>query len=140
MAEDLYPVRLVSHTGGELAGVFVLDEDEPGDDCTLILRSSLGEFTAKEWNYFAALCRIREQLEEKGWRPVCYGSSRKVYPSGMCCDMGRGLTAYRMEMGRQAFQRDQVRVFDSGPDVESASVDEQEKFRDAWLQSLGGSK
>src|SRR5688572_4038061 len=60
-----------------------------GYDCYLTLQCDLGAFEAKAGNYFDALCLIRAQLEPLGWRPVCYGSSRNVYPSNMCRDQGR---------------------------------------------------
>ena len=140
MAEEQFPVRLVNSTGEASEGTFIFDEDNDEDGCTLTLRSSIGEFRATDWNYFHALIQLREQLEVKGWRPVCYGSSRNVYPSGMCCDMGRGLMAYRMKLGQQALERDLVQVFEAGPDVEPVSVIEQKQFHDEWLQSLGWSK
>ena len=135
---DSFVVHLVSDTGEEAEGVFVLERDETGEDCRLILRLPWEEFVGSEWNYFHALCEIRRQLEETGWRPVCYGSSRNVYPSRMCCDMGQGLHAYRMTMGRPAVLEDLVGIFDSGPDVLPVSVEEQEAFREDWLRSLTG--
>lgn len=135
---DHFAVRLISEAGEEVDGVFVLERGDTGGDCRLILRSPLGEFAGSEWNYFHALCQIRRQLEEAGWRPVCYGSGRNVYPSGMCCDMGQGLQAYRLKLGRHAILEDLVPIFDSGPDVLPVSVEEQERFREDWLQSLAG--
>ena len=138
MTEQLYPVRLVSQSKAELEGVFVINEDEPIADeaCRLILRYSGGEITAADLTYFHALCRIREELEVRGWRPFCYGSSRNVYPSGMCFDMGRGLQGYRRKLGQRGDLEDIVQIFDSGPDVEPVTVEEQEKFRHDWRQSL----
>lgn len=136
---DNFAVRLVSGAGEEAKGGFTLERDDLQDRCRLILLSPLGEFAGTEWNYFHALCQIRRQLEETGWRPVCYGSSRNAYPSGMCCDMGQGLQAYRMTMGRPALLEDLVQIFDSGPDVLPVSVEEQDAFHEDWLRSLAGS-
>ena|ERR1700722_18017718 len=137
MATEHYPVPLVSQTKGKVEGVFVLDEDEDADDVSLTLRYPSGEITGKAFDYFEAMCQIRDQLEVSGWRPVCYGSSRNVYPSGMCRDMGQGLKAYKMQLGQRAALADLVKIFDVGPDVEPSSVEEQKQFWEEWLRSLG---
>jgi hypothetical protein len=49
--------------------------------------------------------------------------------------MGRGLKAYRLELGRQARASDLVSIFDSGSDVEPSSVAEQRHFWEEWLRT-----
>ena len=137
MVIDRYPVRLVSQTKGEAEGVFVLGEHEYGDHVSLILQYPGGEITGEASDYFEAMCQVRNQLEADSWRPVCYGSSRNVYPSGMCWGMGLGLKAYKLQPGRRAVLADLVNIFDAGPDVEPSSVDEQRQFWQGWLHSLG---
>jgi hypothetical protein len=137
MITDHHPVRLVSQTKGEAEGVFVLGEHEVGDHVTLTIQYLGSEVTSEASDYFEAMCQIRNRLEADGWRPVCYGASRNVYPSEMCRDMGLGLKAYKMQLGRRAFLADLVKVFDAGPDVEPSSVEEQKRFQQEWLRSLG---
>ncbi len=84
---------------------------------------------------FEAFCRVREKLEMIGLLPLCYGASRNVFPSGMGRDMGNGLAAYRMTMGRHTTREDLVRIFDSGPDMDLVSVKLQREFFDRWLES-----
>jgi hypothetical protein len=102
---------------------------------TLKLRFIHGEVIGSALDYFEAMCQIRNTLEADGWRPLCYGSSRNVYPSGMARDMGRGLKASKMELGRQA--TDCVSIFDYGPDVQPSTVEEQKQFWQEWLRSIG---
>lgn len=137
MASERHLVHLRNQVNAEAAGVFSLDEDEDGDHVTLKFKYIQGEIAAKDLDFFAAMCQIRKELEVEGWRPICYGSSRNVYPSGMCRDMGRGLQAYKLQLGRRAVTADLVGIFDNGPDVEPASLEEQEQFWHEWLQSLG---
>lgn len=137
MAAEEFPVALVSETLGSSQGVFVLDEDEPGDDCTLEFHYAGGRLSRKSWNYFDAMCQIRNELEVIGWRPVCYGVSRTAYPSGMSLDMGRGLKTYKLVIGQQARTADLVGIFEPGPEVEPVTVAQQTAFFDDWLQSLG---
>ncbi len=137
MVTDRYPLRLVSKTSGELQGVFVLGKHEYGDHVTLTLQYPGGDITCQAPDYFEALCQIRHRLEADGWRPVCYGSSRNVYPSGMCRDMELGLRAYKLQPGRRAVVADMVKILDAGPDVEPSSVEEQRQFWMEWRRSLG---
>jgi hypothetical protein len=87
-------------------------------------------------DFFNAFCRIREQLANSGIFPVCYGASRDVYPNGMCRSMKVGLTSLRLHMGMQAQLGDEVHIFDTGPDVELATVEAQKEFADAWFDQF----
>jgi hypothetical protein len=133
---DTYHVRLTSATTGDSQGTFVVQEDENDGSCSLTLEFHGGQLMARSSDFFEALCQIRKRLEFAGWRPVCYGSSLNVYPSGMARDMGSGLKAYRLDLGHPATMADLVSIFDTGPDVNPSSVEEQEKFFERWLQSL----
>ncbi len=108
MAVELHPVQLVGSGAAVSQGTFALDEEADGDLCRLNFQYPGGELTAEASDYFQAMCRIRLDLEKAGWRPVCYGASRNVYPSGMCRDMGRGLKAYRCQLGQPATLDDLV--------------------------------
>jgi hypothetical protein len=90
-------------------------------------------WTRHDGDYFASLALIRRDLEAQGWLLFCYGGSKNVWPSGMCRDMGGGLQAYKLRMGEPPRQMDLVDIFDSGADVEPATVDEQEAFAQKWL-------
>ena len=61
--------------------------------------------------------RWREQLEQFGLFPLCYGASLNVYPSGIARNMAFGLKAYRIP--KDAFIRLEhlVDIFDTGDDV-----------------------
>lgn len=109
-------------------------EDDPRR-CVLTLSCELGEFRANDWNYFDALRKIREQLEPLGWRPRCYGACEDVYPSNMCRDMGRGLVAYRNEIGRPADQEHLLDTFGTDSAIVPASVGEQRAFFQRWMKS-----
>jgi hypothetical protein len=137
MAADHYSVRLIGKTGGCSEGVFILDEDEETNLCSLTFQFPGGEINAKALDYFEAMCQVRKELETRGCRPVCFGSARNVYASHMARDMGRGLKAYRLEIGRRATTADLVKIFDTTPDLQPASVEEQKQFYEQWLQSLG---
>ena len=88
-------------------------------------------------NFFEALLKLRERVEPKGWRLVCYEASRNVWPSGMCRDMGLGLKAYRLEMGIDISSEDLVEIFSYGADVIISTVAEQRAFREEWAGRHG---
>lgn len=50
-------------------------------------------------------------------------------------DMGAGLRAYKMTIGKHARMEDLVFIFDTGSDVEPCSVLEQRDFFEKWLNS-----
>jgi hypothetical protein len=140
MAIERHPVELASGAHGASHGVFILDEEDDEDLCHLSFEYPGGEITAEESDYFEAMCQIRLRLEMVGWRPICYGSSKCVYPSGMCRDMGRGLKAYKLRFGHPAGLDDLVGICETGPDIEPSSVAEQRQFFNHWVQSIGGSE
>jgi hypothetical protein len=129
-------VPLVTSAGDSVGDAEVLLRTED-DRCILRLRRSDFDVTADGLDFFEALCSVRSQLETEGLLLGTYGGSRRVYPSGMGRDMGRGLRAYRMTMGQHARIEDLVGIFDVGPDVEPATVEQQGAFFRNWLASIG---
>ena len=138
MAKEVHEIE-VQLADNEIvpAKIFLWDEaPEDQDLVKLTLQFSGKEISSTDQTYFGALCSIRKILETEGALLRCYGASKNVYPSGMSLDMGRGYKAYKMTMGSQGKLTDLVSIFDMGPDVTPATVDEQKKFRDAWFESL----
>jgi hypothetical protein len=103
---------------------------------TLEIRWPGGEATGVDWHYHAALCRVREQLAGVGLTPRCYGACRNLVLSGMCVDMGLGARGYLVRLGQPARMSDLVDIFQSGPEMDLASVAEQATFKELWLRSL----
>lgn len=133
--EDLYPIQLRLRDGTLVDGVVSLD-CETETDCTLTLTFQGRRYTSTAGDYFDAFCLVRLQLEQEGILPICYGASRTVYPSGMCRDMARGATGYKLTIGQHGRQEDFVSLFASGSDVEPATVAEQQAYVEAWRASL----
>jgi hypothetical protein len=102
-------------------------------ECRIELHADGFDLQSAAWDFFEAFCGIRDQLAAHGFFPLCYGASRSVYPSGMCRDMGAGLIAYRLQ-GRRVRKGDEVNIFDTGPDVEVATVAAQRAFFDERLK------
>jgi hypothetical protein len=134
--DEWHRIHLVGGNEGETA-IFTLLEgrDSVRARCHLRCeyRDKAIESTATD--FFRALCDVRNLLAKDGLIPLCYGASLNVYPSGMAIDMGLGLKAYRMAMGRHARREDLVDIFSEGPDVVPASVAAQEQFWRDWLAS-----
>ncbi|WP_338699747.1 MULTISPECIES: hypothetical protein [unclassified Bradyrhizobium] len=130
--DEQHRTQLIGGHNDESA-LFTLFEE--GDDCRLRCeyRDKTVERTAAD--FFQALCDVRCLLAEDGLIPFCYGASLNVYPSGMARDMGAGLKAYKLVVGRHAKMSDLVEIFASGPGVIPASVAAQEQFFRDWLAS-----
>jgi hypothetical protein len=129
-------MHLVGGNEGETA-IFTLFEEGDNARALCRLRCDYRDKTIESTatDFFRALCDLRSLLAKDGLMPLCYGASLNVYPSGMARDMGRGLKAYRMTMGRHARREDLVYIFSEGPDVVPASVAAQEQFWRDWLAS-----
>ena len=120
-------------TGGDddEEAVFTLHKDDNTCRLSCSYRGRMIEATATD--FFEALCKIRIRLWEERLIPFCYGASLNVYPSGMGRDMGRGLKAYKMIMGKHATVADLVDIFAEGPDVVPSTVETQKEFWEDWL-------
>lgn len=128
-------VPLVTTTGHEAGEAEVILHSE-NRRCRLQLRLGTDEFSGEGSDYFEALCQVRRQLEQRGLLVRVYGGSRNVILSGMCRDQASGLTGYRVSLGKPSQPTDRVAIFDTGPDVEPVTVDEQQAFYDEWLRGL----
>lgn len=105
--------------------------------CVVELRFNGRTLIEKSVDFFEALIEVRKTLEKENILLLVYGASKNVWPSGMGRSMGAGLRAYKMTMGKQALREDLVDIFGSGPDVQPATIAEQEKYKNDWFASLG---
>jgi hypothetical protein len=83
---------------------------------------------------FDALMSLRKQLEGAGFRLLCAGARRDVYPSGMARSMGNARKAYIFELGKPATEL--VDIFAEARPEQVGTVDEQQRFRQQWMTSL----
>lgn len=118
--------------GSTVAALVRFRESDP--DCWLQLVAAGIDEAATGADYFASFAEIRRRLAKRDLLPQCYGASRNVWPSGMARDMGQGLAAYKLAMGRPAEER--VHIFASGPDIDPVDPEEQRAFARAWMRSL----
>lgn len=113
------------------------ESENPETPCTVELLVNGRTISGTSEDFFDALIKMRKILEKEDLFLLIYGASKNVWPSPMARNMGAGLRAYKMTMGKQALNADLVEVFGSGPDVQPCTVAEQEKFKDEWFVSLG---
>jgi len=94
-----YLVRLIGGDESETATV-TCDNRDSLCYVTVSYRDRKIEESASD--YFKALCLARMRLEAEGLNLFCYGSSLNVRPSGMGRDMGSGLLAYKLAIGKRS--------------------------------------
>jgi len=128
-------VPLVFQTGDGAGEAKVSCRVEGDRRCVLRLWNGEVDITEEATDFFEALCKVRLKLEARGVFVATYGGSRAVFPSGMCRDMGAGLKAYRLSLGQRGGSL--VEIFDTGPDLEVATVEQQRAFFKQWLSSIG---
>lgn len=130
MIEKPLDIRMAD--GSTLAATVRFKESDR--DCWLQLVAAGIDEAATGTDYFESFATIRRRLAKRNLLPQCYGASRNVWPSGMARDMGQGLAAYKLAMGRPAEER--VHIFASGPDIDPVGPEEQHAFALAWSRSL----
>ena len=124
-------IRLV---GGGPDEFGVLTASSRNADCLISFGYRGRTIEAAATDFFEALCKIRLHLEVEGLMPFCYGASLNVFPSSMARDMGMGLKAYRMTMGKQCQRSDAVEIFHEGPDIVPAPVSSHREFFEEWVR------
>lgn len=95
------------------------------------------EIAESDRGFFDALRRLRMELDKVGVLVCCFGASENVYPSPMQEAMGPAVLAYKNYLGKQAYSRDIVNIFESGEDMNPVTVEQQVVFHKKWLSSLG---
>lgn len=138
MSDEQFTVSAILPDGRNVEGIFHLSEEE--QDVGLSFELLGRRLNAKASDYFEAMAEIRRELEKDSILLHCYGASKNVYPSGMGPDMGAGLKAYKMTLGKRARMEDLVFIFDTGDDVEPARVSEQKEFFERWLKEITGDR
>jgi hypothetical protein len=84
---------------------------------------------------FQALKEARVTAESIDLFFLCNGARKDVYPSPMARNMGGGIVAYELTLGKQALRKDLVKIFDN-TDKAVCSPREQEEHYQQWLSSL----
>jgi hypothetical protein len=125
------------HAGPQTRSASLSYREREDGQCEVIVTVEGKQFAGVADDFFEALLRVRTELEPNGLLIGVRGASRDVWPSPMSRQMGGGLRAYRMVMGKQALSQDLVDIFEASPDVEPATVRDQMAYRDAWFNSLG---
>ena len=134
------------YDGPQSTGIQVLSPDGSFSTATvrwwvengyeLVLEHEGRQTHASALDYFEAFQQARRRFEADGFRFLCYGASRNAFASGMARDMGLGLNVYLITPG-EAPERI-VHIFDSGPDVIPATVDENWAFIQEWVRTDWG--
>lgn len=131
---DSQAIELVDRTGTVIPAEVIVTEE--GDEYGLRIQWADQAVSEIGHDAFAALCAAREQLSAFGLTPRCYGACRNLVVSGMASEMSGGLKGYLVQIGRRSTMKDLVRILEAGPDMDLATVSEQEAFRLEWLRSL----
>lgn len=97
-----------------------------------ILFSNNDSFEVTDNDYFSCFCQIRDHFPDITF--LCKGAKENVYPSRMARDMGGGLVAYQLTIGKPAAQKDLVPIFDF-EDENIVSTKDQEDFFKTWLNT-----
>jgi len=93
-------------------------------------------FRGEADDYFFALVDLRLKLEKHNIKLLCKGSALDVYPSRMTLQMSDGRQAYKLTLGKQAFDWDLIDIFSPLENDKASTVQEQKEYYERWRDSL----
>jgi hypothetical protein len=133
------PVEVILPNATVVNGNFLIWNEDPANKklARLTLQFQGHELSSSNLSLFRALFEIRQKLEPDGILVRCYGSTKHVWPSGMGASMTRGVKSYKHYLGKRGDLKDIVHIFDSGPEVDPCTCEEQHQFHQKWLSSIG---
>ena len=138
MAEKKIHVPVLLADGQTIEGVFTLEYSDPWDEhapVTLKLKLPRKKLETKRKTFFEAMQAIRLQLEPEGIALLCNGACENVaFIEILTADDGR--YAHVLKLGEQPKKKNSVDIFAFDPTLSFATVQEQETFYQAWLESL----
>lgn len=130
---DNYKLKIImSNSSTEICNLKVAEVSP--EIVELELDTSAKTYKSEAEYNFEALQKLRKQLESDDIQLLCNGSVKNVYPSPMMMSMG-GTRAYVMTMGKHASLDNQVDIFNDEIADEYATVDEQNEFYEAWINT-----
>lgn len=135
MDSDEYFAQVRLRPGVIVRATITLRPVRDGHQVELSMQIEEERFSAIEDDDFGAFCLVRRQLEARGWLVLCNGSSRNVFPSPMSRDMGGGVMAFVLTIGKPASMENLVHIFERTIRIDPVTVDEQERFYEQWLAS-----
>lgn len=110
----------------------VIITNERGGKAQINFMTEGYDMSAEGENFFYALIELRKELELQDIKLLCKGCSRNVYPSPMILSMGDAIKAYKLTMGKRAFTKDLVSIFEPCELDEYASIEEQYAYYEEW--------
>jgi hypothetical protein len=107
-------------------------DKKDGISCLELCIVAIGDFSATAHNYFDAMIKLRNKLESKKVKLLCFGARKDAWASGMQRDMGAGLVAYLLSSPDKE-NLVQQSIFDYAPIETIGTPDEQKDYAVAWL-------
>lgn len=111
-------------------------EELPNHKCKFVIKLDSEVEIVKD-NFFECLSLFK--LNYLNVILFCKGYKLNVYPSRMCLQMGMGLKAYEMHLGKQSTFNNLVDIFDYEEHNLVNSLDLQREYYLKWISSLTSS-
>lgn len=127
---EMYEVILIDlNTQEELSVRIEVDEGETTENIVISAIMNKQEITASDYNYLPAFQEFRDKLLIAGYGIKCNGSRLNAVQSGM---MGATDQVYLVEMGKQAFLKDIVHIWDYAEIDTFPDTKQQNAFFEQW--------
>lgn len=110
------------------------DEAETTENIVLSIKINDSIISASNDGYFQAFQEIRDKLLEEGYGLKCVGAMLNVVQSSMASATDK---VYIVTLGKQSVRENLTSLYEYANIVEFPNTDEQNKFAEKWIHSLG---
>lgn len=110
------------------------DEAETTENIVLSIKINDSIISASNDGYFQAFQEIRDKLLEEGYGLKCVGAMLNVVQSSMASATDK---VYIVTLGKQSVRENLTSLYEYANIVEFPNTDEQNKFAEKWIRSLG---
>ena len=127
---EIYEITLVElDTQYEFSTQVEVDEAETSENIVIFAKVGEDEIESANYAYLPAYQRFRDKLLAAGYGIKCNGSRINAVQSGM---MEATDKVYLVEMGKQAFMKDIVHIWDYADIDIFPDTEQQKEFFEQW--------
>lgn len=131
MEQQIKELTIIKNTNQYKAKAILEYPDYP---CKLTIFYNKESFFVIDMDFFSCLAQIKDLHPDI--LILCKGYKINVYPSPMMRQMGHGIKAYELQLGKQALFENLVDIFDFEEENLTISNTEQREFYNKWISSL----
>jgi hypothetical protein len=132
----VYPVQVEVPEGGIVAAELIVEQFADRNWQLSAVIPSIAPMVVSGSDLFECLRNLKRSSDPAAIRWLCQGARREAWASGMLRDMGGASKVYITKIGSPATRSDLVPIFGAVAPDAVGTVEEQDSYHHAWLNSL----